>query len=92
MKMKNDWESVDFGLVQYRDTELKILSAVDDIQMLLDDHVVKTHTMKGSPFIEPFVDEIDAWENKLVGEDKYFWIIFRLCAALKNTEKILCIW
>ena len=64
--MKEDWEQVDFDLVSYRDTDVKILSSVDDIQNLLDDHVVKTHTMKGSPFIEPFVDEIDKWERKLV--------------------------
>jgi len=65
-KMKQDWEFVEFGLITYRDTDVKILSAVDDIQNLLDDHVVKTHTMKGSPFIEPFVDEIEQWEKTLV--------------------------
>ena len=64
--MKEDWKAVEFGLVSYRDTDVKILSAVDDIQNLLDDHVVKTHTMKGSPFIEPFVDEIEQWEKTLV--------------------------
>ena len=64
--MKEDWKAVEFGLVSYRDTDVKILSAVDDIQNLLDDHVVKTHTMKGSPFIEPFVDEIEHWEKTLV--------------------------
>ena len=66
LKMKEDWDLVDFGLVPYRDTNTQILSAVDDIQMLLDDHVVKTHTMKGSPFIAPFVEEIEAWETTLV--------------------------
>nr|XP_026694595.1 dynein heavy chain 3, axonemal isoform X2 [Ciona intestinalis] len=64
-RMKKDWDTVDFVLVPYRDSNLKILSSVDDIQMLLDDHIVKTHTMKGSPFIEPFVDEIASWENAL---------------------------
>ncbi|XP_076804480.1 dynein axonemal heavy chain 3-like isoform X3 [Clavelina lepadiformis] len=64
-KMKDDWELVHFGMVPYRDSDVQILSAVDDIQMLLDDHVVKTHTMKGSPFITPFLDEIDEWENTL---------------------------
>ena len=71
--MKQDWEFVEFGLITYRDTDVKILSAVDDIQNLLDDHVVKTHTMKGSPFIEPFVDEVEKWEKTLVRNTIYLF-------------------
>lgn len=64
--MKNDWLAVNFGLVPYRNTGINVLSAVDEIQLLLDDHVVKTHTMKGSPFIDPFREEIQEWEDTLV--------------------------
>ncbi|XP_011917766.1 PREDICTED: dynein heavy chain 3, axonemal [Cercocebus atys] len=65
-KMKLDWVNVTFSFVKYRDTDTSILCAVDDIQMLLDDHVIKTQTMCGSPFVKPIETECRKWEEKLI--------------------------
>ena len=48
------------------ETDVPILSSVDDIQTQLEDQIAKTQTMKGSPFIKPFENEIRGWEKQLV--------------------------
>ncbi|KAH8377909.1 hypothetical protein KR093_007822, partial [Drosophila rubida] len=65
-KMANEWEGVEFSISPYRDSGTFKLSAVDDIQILLDDQIIKTQTMKSSPYIKPFEADILKWEAKLM--------------------------
>jgi dynein heavy chain, axonemal len=58
VKMVQEWNDMSFVVKPYRDTGTYILSAVDEIQVLLDDHIIKTMTMKSSPYIKPFETEI----------------------------------
>ena len=38
---------------------------MDEVQLLLDDHVVKALTMLGSPFIKPMEEEMREWSTRL---------------------------
>lgn len=65
-KMQDEWSDVNFDLTPYRETGVRILSAVDEIQVLLDDHILKAQTMRGSPFVKAFEAEMQSWEEKLI--------------------------
>lgn len=56
--MMETWDSISFNTSVYHETGIHILSAVDGIQAVLDDQIMKTQTMRGSPFIKPFDKEI----------------------------------
>ena len=77
--MQSDWANMHFNFTVYKDTGLSILASFEDIQVLLEDHIVKTMTMKGSPFIGPFEAEVTAWDQKLVRD---------LCEEEEEMEKV----
>ena len=64
--MKSDWEAVDLNFTVYKNTGVSILASIDDVEALLDDHIVKTATMKNSPFIQSFEKDVNEWDTTLV--------------------------
>ncbi|XP_050529641.1 dynein axonemal heavy chain 3 isoform X2 [Daktulosphaira vitifoliae] len=65
-KMKEEWLNIEFECTPYRDSGVCILTSLDDIQVMLDDHILKAQTMHGSAYIKPFEADMDDWEKKLV--------------------------
>nr|XP_012232176.1 PREDICTED: dynein heavy chain 7, axonemal-like isoform X1 [Linepithema humile] len=65
-RMYSDWADIAFTVNPYRDTGTYVIASVDEIQLLLDDHLTKTQTMKNSLYIKPFEKETLEWELKLL--------------------------
>jgi len=67
-KMATDWDGMAFELGPWKETGTFILKGgpVEDAQILLDDHIVKSQAMTSSPFAAPFMDRLGPWEKKLV--------------------------
>lgn len=50
--MESIWEGINFNLMPYKSTFL--IKNYDDIQIVLDEHIVNTQSMQFSPFKKPF--------------------------------------
>lgn len=42
------------------------MAGLDDVQSLLDDHILKSQSMRGSPFIAALGKRATDWEEKLI--------------------------
>ena len=40
-KMKQEWSSICFECVPYRESGVSILAGIEDVQQMLDDHILK---------------------------------------------------
>lgn len=48
--MKEEWQPINFECKEHKDTFILDGEATEAIQVVLDDHLIKTQTMKGSPY------------------------------------------
>eukprot|EP00899_Mesostigma_viride_P012092 jgi/Mesvir1/20884/Mv07961-RA.1 len=66
-KMLAEWEPLELEVSAYRESGTYILKGgpIDEAQMLLDDHIIKTSTMTASPYAAPFAERIAYWEAKV---------------------------
>jgi dynein heavy chain len=65
-KMQADWAALSFRIIDYKDTGTAVVGGADEVQALLDDHLVKTQAMRASPYIKALEQEACAWEALLM--------------------------
>lgn len=65
-KMEVEFAPVEFRTMPYKDTGTFVLGGIDDIQLLLDDQIVKVQAMNASPFVKPFAERAKHWEKTLI--------------------------
>ncbi|GLD91881.1 hypothetical protein PINS_up000414 [Pythium insidiosum] len=74
--MKSAWDKVDLQIIPYRETGTYVIKGVDEIQVVLDEHVTMTQAMMFSSFKGPFEEEISDWNAtlQLVSEVLEEWL------------------
>eukprot|EP00959_Pyramimonas_sp_CCMP1952_P458956 9477472-Pyramimonas_sp.AAC.4 len=64
-KMEKEWEGLVFKTMAYKDTGTYVIGGTDEIQMILDDQIVKVQSMNASPFVKPFAARATEWQRVL---------------------------
>ncbi|OXU22263.1 hypothetical protein TSAR_003308 [Trichomalopsis sarcophagae] len=65
-KMTSEWDDVHFTTMAFKDSRVNILTQLDDIQALLEEHIVKVQAMRGSAFVKPIADEVKVFYDLLL--------------------------
>ena len=61
--MESEWVEMFFDPMVYKETGTSILRGLDDVEQLLDDHIVRTQAMRGSRFIGPLKPRVEKWQR-----------------------------
>jgi dynein heavy chain, axonemal len=62
--MMQQWEKINFQMLPYKGIT-HIIKGYDDIQAVLDEHIINTQTMQFSQFKKPFEEQILKWYGQL---------------------------
>ncbi|XP_046823509.1 dynein axonemal heavy chain 7-like [Vespa crabro] len=65
-KIEKEWDDVLFETTLFKDSGVDILTRLDDIQTLLEEHIVKIQTMRGSAFVKQIRKKVDDFYQKLL--------------------------
>lgn len=69
-KMIHEWDNVLFSTMPFKDSGVTILTQLDDIEALLEEHIVKMQAMRGSAFVKPIENEVKLFYDLLLRMQK----------------------
>ena len=64
-KMLAEWQQVELQVVSYKETGTCVLKGIDELFLVLDEHITNTQAMSFSNFKGPFEQRIDDWNASL---------------------------
>lgn len=69
-KMIKEWDNVIFTTMPFKDSGVEIFTQIDDIEALLEEHIVKTQAMRGSAFVKPIESKVRVFYDLLLRMQK----------------------
>jgi dynein heavy chain, axonemal len=64
-RMQNYWRHASFQFLEVTRAGSHVLAGVEDIMSTLDEHIVRTQTIRGHPSVKPIEDRAKRWEARL---------------------------
>lgn len=81
-KMRSEWEKQEFVVVVKPETDIKLLAGnrLEEMQLLLDEHIVTAQQIRANLFVSPMEAEAVEWERKLLTLREIIekWIIVQM--------------
>ncbi|XP_076222913.1 dynein heavy chain at 62B [Nomia melanderi] len=81
-KMMKEWDDIVFTSVSYKDTGVNILAQLDDIQAILEEHIVKVQAMRGSAFVKLIEEEVK----------NFYQLLLRIQSTIDEWTKVQVQW
>jgi dynein heavy chain len=86
--MRNEWKPIRFEVKDHKDTYILEGEGVENIIAVLDDHLIKTQTMKGSPYAAFMIDEITEWEVLLERTQDFLEVWVKVQSTWRYLEPV----
>ncbi|XP_050730386.1 dynein axonemal heavy chain 7-like [Eriocheir sinensis] len=63
--MREIWSTTTLAMAPHPEVAVEVVVGLEEVRELVEDHLITTHTIKNSPFVAPFKQEVKEWEATL---------------------------